>query len=59
MPVKIDSVVKNFIPEKFVPVKKEPLPQPKALDASSAAKKYEAQFAGDNLKFKLNRKLAN
>ncbi len=38
MPVKIDSVVKNFIPEKFVPVKKEPLPQPKALDASSAAK---------------------
>ncbi len=35
------------------------MPQPKALDASSAAKKYEAQFAGDNLKFKLNRKLAN
>jgi len=59
MPVKIDSAVKSFIPEKFVPVKKEPLPQPKTLDTSSAAKKYEAQFAGDNLKFKLDRKLAN
>lgn len=59
MSIKIDSAVKNFIPEKSVPVKKEPLPQPKTLDTPSAAKKYEAQFAGDNLKFKLDRKLAS